>query len=179
MGVDLFLFRRHGMAREIELTQGQVALVDDEDYERIIDQGPWFADWNAKRKVYYASTRTRRKDGHKKKYMHRLIMDAPANKQVDHKNKCTLDNRKDNLRICTQSENMSNRGPTRANTSGYKGVYFCTWVNRWRAGIRKNGKTYHLGRFDTPEEAAEAYNHVAMEYHGEFAVLNDIPDNMS
>jgi hypothetical protein len=102
--------------------------------------------------------------------IHRLILDAPEGMEVDHVNRDKLDNRRSNLRLCTRSQNKANTGIISTNTSGYKGVSF--HKNKWQASIRIDNKLLYLGRYDTKEEAAEAYNKKAFEQWGEFAWLN-------
>ena len=85
-----------------------------------------------------------------------------------------LDNRKANLRICSNSQNQANRGVGKNNTSGFKGVWFDNRVLRWRAAIQVLKKRIQLGKFDLKEDAARAYNKAATKYFGEFALLNRI-----
>jgi len=108
-------------------------------------------------------------------YLHRLIMRPTANLQVDHRNLNKLDCRRVNLRICTHSENMMNRGKTRANVSGFKGVYRIKGCKRkkYRAQISANKKTFSLGCFEKLETASSAYQKAAKEFHGQFARIND------
>ncbi len=109
-------------------------------------------------------------------YIHRLIMKSPKGLVVDHINHNTLDNRKDNLRACTQSQNCMNKVSNRGK-SKYKGVTYSNdrkRIRRWRAIINQNGKNISLGRYKTPEEAALAYNTKAKEIFGEFAYLNEV-----
>lgn len=95
---------------------------------------------------------------------------------VDHINHNTLDNRKSNLRVCTNAENSRNQILSSNNTSGYKGVTKAG--NRWVAKISFNGKLIHLGTYNTPEEAAQAYDIAAKALHKDFALLNkDILSN--
>lgn len=109
----------------------------------------------------------------KKKYLlHRLIVNARPNDFVDHRDMNKLNIRKQNLRVCTQAENNRNVEKRNYNRSGYKGVY--KKRNRWGSRIGINNGTISLGYFDTPEEAAIAYNEAALKYHGEFARLNTI-----
>lgn len=103
--------------------------------------------------------------------LHRVIMDAPRNLQVDHINHNTLDNRKENLRLCTPQENNRNLRPIKK-TSAYKGVFFCKQTNKWSSAIQINGKTIRIGRFDSEEFAAQKYDSVARILHGEFSYLN-------
>src|SRR5215471_15551760 len=100
-----------------------------------------------------------------------LYGNAPEGLQWDHADGDIFNNLRENLRFATHSQQQMNRGKfkTGSYTSRFKGVYF---QGRWVARIRVNGKRIYLGRFDTEEEAAEAYNLAAMEHHGEFAVLN-------
>jgi len=106
--------------------------------------------------------------------LHRLIMNAPPEKCVDHINGNKLDNRKQSLRLCTSTENCRNRGMQINNTSGYKGVNWYPQTNKWRAHIKVNGVSKHIEYSETKEEAALAYNKAAIEYFGEFARLNVI-----
>lgn len=93
---------------------------------------------------------------------------------VDHANRNKFDNRKANLRICTKSENVCNSGKRKNNTSGYKDVFFKKRNNTWFTITETvNGRAY-AGGFNTPEEAALAYNQAALKYHGEFAYQNEV-----
>jgi hypothetical protein len=103
--------------------------------------------------------------------LHRFIMDCPAGLFVDHINGDTLDNRRENLRICSHAENMRNRFPNKITSSGYKGVSWYKHRKKWRSQIRANNKKIHLGYYITPEEAYQAYCKAAQKYHGEFARL--------
>ena len=108
------------------------------------------------------------------KLLHRLIMNPPSDMQVDHKNKNTLDNRRCNLRICTHSENLMNRGRQKNNSTGYKGVNRDERKRKkYRARIAVNKKTYYLGNFEKPDEAGAAYKKAAKLRHGEFARVDD------
>lgn len=160
--------------REIPLSSrkypGLVALVDDEDYERVVAAGPWFPLFT--HGIFYAVANARRPDGrHTSLLMHKLITGWD---QTDHRDGKSLNNTRGNLRKANDFENARNAGKQRNNTSGFKGV---TKRNgKWRAQIggRVNGKRFvvHLGVFDSPEEAALAYDRAAVERHGEFAYLN-------
>jgi len=109
------------------------------------------------------------------KLLHRIIMNPPPNMQIDHINKNKLDNRRCNLRICTNSENQMNRGKTKANTTGFKGVNRDKRRKRknYRAQIKANKKSYYLGSFDKPDEAGLAYIKAAKQFHGKFARTDD------
>jgi len=107
--------------------------------------------------------------------MHNELMSPiPEGHVVDHRNRNGLDNRKENLRVVTRSQNLMNRGKTRQNTTGYKGAYNCgdSKLNPYTAKIEKDRIVYHLGHHKTAEEAARAYDKKAVELHGAFAVLN-------
>ena len=104
--------------------------------------------------------------------MHHVILPLKDGLQVDHINGNRLDNRKENLRLVTKSQNMMNRGVQKNSTSGYKGVN--EHQGKWRAYILENGKQKHLGVFEDKKEAARAYNKMAKLLHGEYAVLNKL-----
>lgn len=88
---------------------------------------------------------------------------------VDHKNGDPQDNRIENLRECSRSENLCNQKRSARNTSGVKGVHWCAEKRKWAARIRKGGKTYFLGRYATLDEARSAREAASREIHGEFA----------
>ena len=97
----------------------------------------------------------------------RSIMNAPEGMVVDHINGNRLDNRRKNLRICSQAENLRNRKRNKNCSSGFKGVY--ARRNRCQARITARGKCHYLGSFKTPEAAHEAYCKAARSLHGDFA----------
>lgn len=156
--------------KRIKLTQGKYALVDDADYE-YLSQWNWMCSKNKTRKGY--ACRTKRVEGKKiGVIMHRLIMDAPKGMVTDHINHNTLDNRRENLRICTQSENNRNIKSLVNSTSKYLGVHWSYLLKRWVASMNTSGKHKYLGIFKTELEAAIIYNIAARKYHGEFANPN-------
>jgi hypothetical protein len=151
-----------------------VALIDDEDYE-IASKYKWYACRSSKKGITSVMTKLPTVNGNRPTvYLHRLIMNAPDGKFVDHINRDVLDNRKENLRLCNNQQNCCNR--MRTNSSGYKGVFKRREKkytrDRYRAYINLDGKRVNLGTFDTAEEAALAYNKKAIELHGKFASLN-------
>jgi hypothetical protein len=160
------------MTKEIKLTKGMVALVDDRDFEWLNQRK-----WNAKKinKVFYARYRIRDGKIQKDVYMHRLIVGAPSGVEVDHANGNGLDNRRFNLRLATHAQNQQNKGPNNRNTSGYKGVSWDKEKRRWTAHTTASGKSKCLGRFTRKEDAAHAYNEAVQKLHGPFAWLNKIP----
>lgn len=99
--------------------------------------------------------------------------EIPPNAVIDHRNKIKHDNRKENLRICSQAENNRNRNSTN-NSSGYRGVNWSSKNQNWIARIRVEGRSLHLGSFPSAREAAYYYNMAAQQLHGEFAELNDL-----
>lgn len=157
------------MTREVPLSRGLVALVDDEDYARVAAAGPWHV--NPGRRTIYAQRNTRRADGGKTtQSMHRFIADVAA---VDHVNGNGLDNRRANLRAATSAQNAANRPRRVDSKSPFKGVLINNDRGRpWRAQIHHDGRKRHLGCFDTAEEAARAYDVAALGAWGEFARLN-------
>lgn len=109
--------------------------------------------------------------------MHRHIMARVTGRPlvkgeiVDHINGNSLDNRRNNLRLCTHAQNIHNQRLSQRNTSGYKGVSYITSIGKWRAQIKVNRKQKTIGTYDTPEEAHAAYCEAAKKYFGEFARL--------
>ena len=155
--------------KKIKLTQGKVALVDDEDFEEL-SQSKWYAHKN--RNIYYAVRTYPSIDGKQHTiHMHRVILKTPAGLQTDHSNGDGLDNRKENLRVATRSENQWNTQKRINNTSGCKGVTWNKKNQRWIAKIMKENKSYYLGSFKKKEDAALAYNLKATELFKEFAKL--------
>lgn len=150
----------------IETRKGQKILVDADDYETLSR-----VTWTIDAKGY--AMRKHRDDAGKWKtqYMHRFVMGLSTGQvgMVDHINGDKTDNRKSNLRVCSNSENLRNRGAQRNNTSGFKGVTFHKAANKWTASITANGSNNYLGLFKTPEEAHSAYCEAARAMHGEFA----------
>lgn len=152
----------------IELNTGDTVLVDAEDFERV-SAYHWYKD-----DAGYARTNMW-ENGRKSAAprMHRFILGVTNRKaHIDHINGDKLDNRKENLRVCSASNNAMNRGRQSNNKSGYKGVIYDKERDKWRAEITVNKKRMYLGRYETVEEAAEAYRKAAELYHGEFAKVD-------
>jgi len=156
------------MVKEIPLTHGCVALVDDEDYERV-NQYKWCVT-NSKtlpREKWYA----KRCEGNRTYFMHRFILDIKKGEMVDHINGNGLDNRRCNLRIINNSQNSMNRRKT-LGISKYKGVSWDKINNKWVSHISFNYKCINLGRYINEEDAARAYDKAAKKYFGEYACIN-------
>lgn len=149
--------------RVIKLTQGKVALVDTEDFERV-SAFKWYA--GQRRGTWYAFT-----DGvGKTTAMHRLVLNAQVGEEVDHRNNDGLDNTKRNLRVVTHTQNLQNRRPSNRYT--FKGVSYHDGAQKYRARITKDGKQIHLGFFVDDVDAAKAYDEAAKELFGEHAQTN-------
>lgn len=152
--------------KTIPLVRGREAIVSDEDYE-YLSQWTWGLVQNRYAARWENNTHIR---------MHVVIakrMGLDTRHEIDHKDRDTFNNQRQNLRPATKLDNSRNRGPNKNNTSGFKGVRL--EAGKWRAQIRVSKKRIHLGRFATAVLAAEAYNKAAKKYFGEFAYLNPIP----
>lgn len=154
----------------IELTQNKKAMVDDADYEWL-NSFKWY--FHPHRQTGYAE-HTMKVDGKKTNVkMHHMIIGKPPKGFVtDHQDNNGVNNQRHNLRFCTDAENKRNRGKTRKNSSGIKGVYWQKQISRWYSRIMVDNEDIYLGTFDTPEQASEAYNKAALKYHGKYARLN-------
>lgn len=152
---------------ELILKHGHICLLDNEDYAKL--GGRWFYSDYVIRHIIgtYPS---------QKEYLHKLVLGAGKNQQVDHRDGNKLDCRKQNLRLCNTTQNNQNSNKKRINraSSKYKGVYWDKQMNKFRARIYHDGKTYHLGLFDNEIEAAQKYNKKALDLFGEFAKINKV-----
>lgn len=154
----------------IPLTQGHVALVDDQDYEDLM-RYKWFADIRGCG-IYIKRHRPIIDGKNGNIYMHRQIMGVSDSKMiVDHINGNQLDNRRENLRLCTHSQNSMNCKATKGRRIPFKGV-FVRPSGRFGARIMFERRQITIGTFDTQEEAACAYDQKAKELFGEFANPN-------
>ena len=151
----------------IKLTKGRFTLVDDQDHEKF-----------SKVKWCVSNGYTARGVGGRKNrktlLLHKEIMGTPKGMDTDHINGDKLDNRRENLRVATRSQNMANLPNPINNKSGYKGVIWYKRDSNWRAFIKVNYKQVHLGYFKDKVEAAKAYNLAALEKYGEYAFLNPV-----
>jgi hypothetical protein len=145
------------------------AIVDEEDYERV-SQHRWGVEKG--KNTFYALSRRKYETAGQNLRMHRLVVECPPDMLIDHRNGNGLDNQKQNLRICTNTQNMQNQRKQHRGSNTYKGAYWEPGRRRWRASIAVNGKTMHLGHYATEEEAARAYDRKAIELFGDFARIN-------
>lgn len=157
---------------KIPLTQGQFAIIDDSDFEWL-NQWKWYAS-KTKKNTFYAQRQLYRKEGNLIILMHRLIMNTPNGMETDHKNGDGLDNRRENLRVATRTQNQGNSTLRKDNKTGYKGVHWFKPTRKWRAQLIIKDKFSYVGYFDDLLEASEAYNQAAKKYFGEFARLNNV-----
>lgn len=162
--------------KEIPLTQGKFAKIDDEDYERTS-----IYNWSILKSVHKSGTNYYAVRGIKvngKNYLvklHNFIIGIiPENMEVDHKNRDSLDNQKNNLRICTRTQNVINVRKRQGTSSQYKGVQWVKSMRKWRVMISINKKNTLVGDFKIEVDAAIAYNNAALKYFGEFAYINII-----
>ena len=153
--------------RLIPLTKGKVAIVDAADYDWL-SSFKWAA--NQKPGGVYACRNVKRKNI----LMHRMIMNAPVGKFVDHIDRNGLNNRRCNLRLCSFAENIRNTKGW-GKTSRYKGVTRRKKDKKWISSIRYNNKFHYIGYFENETDAARAYDKAARKFFGQFAYLN-FPD---
>jgi len=166
----------------IPLTKGQVAVVDWEDYDKDLRHFSWYAKKDRKGTfvaarsefdlVRYANSPNPQDDHNKTVLMHRQIASKMGLRNVDHRDMDRLNNKRGNLRPCTQSQNLANSNKRPHNTSGYKGVNWNTTAKMWSARLGFQNKRIFLGYFKTAEEAARVYDKAAVEHFGEFARTN-------
>lgn len=160
------------MTREIKLSQGYIAIVDDEDFA-MISMLDWYA--TPREHTVYARTKTKPFQG-SGLYMHQLIMLSVDGEKIDHRDFNGLNNTRDNLRHCTSVQSSAHTRGNQTKLSGYKGVYFKTGSNRkkpWCARIIVGGREISLGTYETKEEAATARDIAALQYQGDFAFINN------
>jgi hypothetical protein len=167
----LLLYRllRYGYHfRRIYLGEGKWTLLDVKDYYRL-RVFKWIIYGNGTN-LYAIRHQLIEPNKTKTVYMHREIMNPPADLVVDHRNCDGLDNRRTNLRFATHAQNTRNRRKKKNGSSQFLGVWF--YKGKWGTQIKSQGKRIFLGRFDNEIDAARAYDAAAKKYHGEFARLN-------
>lgn len=158
--------------KTIPLTQGYVAVVDDEDYEDLA-QHRWCVSRSGR--MLYAARSVGGRKSPQKVYMHVVIARPGPGLLVDHKDRDGLNNRRGNLRVGTKKDNEGNSGPRAGSSSRFKGVHRHSQNRVWVAQLRGQGIRANLGSWDTEELAALAYDRAARDYYGDFAYLN-FPD---
>lgn len=158
--------------KTIPLSQGQFAIVDDENFETLSAYN-WYAQWCSGTQSFYA---VRKSPGIDRKhqqvvYMHRQILGLVRGdtRKGDHINHDTLDNTEKNLRIASASQNQFNQRLRRDNTSGHKGVWRHSYGSKWSGRVRAHGKAFYCGLHDTPELAEAAVREMTLKLHAEFA----------
>lgn len=149
------------------LTRGKTALVDSAD-------AAWAGQWNwcayrGPREYWYAVRTDYAGSAQATVRLHRALLSAPAELEVDHRNGDTLDNRRSNIRLATPTQNRQNVRRGVKNTSGYKGVTWYAKQRKWGARVTARGKVHFLGLFAFPADAHAAYCAAAAEMYGEFA----------
>lgn len=175
----LMLYRKHKYGysyRRIYLGQNHWTILDAEDYYKFSNIG-WAL--GGYKKNFYAVGGIKNKDGEFEiMRLHRVIMNPPKRRVVDHRNGDGLDNRRDNLRLATRGQNVCNKIKTRKKTSSkFIGVSFDKRSGLWAAYVGHLRKKIFLGYFDSEIAAARAYDKAALEYHKEFARLNFPEEN--
>lgn len=153
---------------EIMLSRGAYAIVDDADKAQL-DHYHYYLNGHG-----YAE-RTVKGTHHQTVYLHHdIIGKPPEGMVVDHINRNRLDNRRCNLRFVSRTQNRVNSCPQKNGSSKYKGVSYHRQLKKWRSCITVAGKTISLGCYFSEQEAAEAYNQAAIQFYGEYAVLNKL-----
>jgi hypothetical protein len=160
------------MTIQIPLTQGRVAIVDDEDAD--LAKRKWHFSRGYAERARYVGQKRFHVSLHRVVLARKLARPLEPGEVTDHINGDTLDNRRENLRVCTHRQNLLNAGPRRPGKR-YKGAGWHKRRGKWQAYITVRGKLKWLGYFDTEEAAAHAYDEAARKHHGEFAYLN-FPD---
>lgn len=160
--------------KTITLTQGKVALVDDEDFDRL-NRHKWYARKYAlkNRMTWYAVRNLTVAPGKQTTLqMHREIAAVAGICQTDHRDGNGLNNQRENLRPATRRQNQQNQRKRPDCSSRFKGVCWNEESRKWQANIRVNGYKRYLGLFEVEEDAADAYDEAATRLFGEFALTN-------
>lgn len=161
---------------EVKLRTGETVLLDDCDLHILQNCHAFYRKISRHTRIVYVQVGLREISGLVKYWaLRRLVLGAPKGMHVDHRNHNGLDNRRENLRLATHTENMRNRRKAHliASSSDYKGSRWTRFCPKpWHSSISVNGRTVSLGYFATDEEAAIAYDRAAVKHYGEFACLN-------
>ena len=153
--------------KEIPLTRGKVAIVDDEDYEELS-----IVKWHYNHWGYAMRNVTPGGKKRTKIQMHIAILGKIEGFEIDHKDGNGLNNRRENLRHVTHTQNTQNKAPYKKTSSRYKGVSWNKWANKWVSTIVIDGKYYYLGYYKSERDAAWVYNVWAESFFGEYTRLN-------
>lgn len=160
-----------GYVKTIKLSRGYYALVDDDFQDEFGGLG-WFAIKITDTRVYAARWSRGGLKNRKLIYMHRYVLGKPTERDVDHIDGNGLNNQRGNLRWASRSDNQANKGISKQNTSGYKGVTWNKRLKKWQASISRENQTRYISVHKNIEDAARAYDRECLRVHGEFAVLN-------
>lgn len=142
--------------------------VDDADYPELSIHHWKLTKLHGDKQYVYARIKKR------VRFIHRVLVDAPPSMVVDHKDGDTLNNQRDNFRVCTKSQNMANSKPHKDRKGIYKGVCYDPPSGKYKAQICVLGRATTIGRFDTAMDAARAYNEAANSAFGDYARINNI-----
>lgn len=156
----------------ISLNKGNCTIVDNDEYEKFGNLTWFICNGYAKRSFRLKSVE--RSKSNRQAHLHREILNAPKGMCIDHINGDKLDNRKSNLRLCTNQENIRNSKVMIKNTSGFKGVSWMKSKSKWRARIKVNMREIHLGLFASKLDAVRCYNKGAKRYFSDFAYINKV-----
>lgn len=159
--------------RFVPVSPNAVAMVDDADYDTVAAYN-WRLHKTRKGGRYAVrGAWNRSKKQSQPQPMHALILGVPFGTMVDHRNRDTLDNTRQNLRVCNASQNQANSPKESGRfASRYKGVTWHKRVGKWQASIKVNGRSHYLGLFSDEVSAAKAYDAAASRHFGEFALPN-------
>lgn len=150
-------------ARAIPVSETKHMIVDAEDYDSLITK-----EWHCDERGYCGVSSSKGR-----KLVHRILMNVTdKSTTIDHKDRNPLNNRKSNLRLSSYAQNLYNKGPWSKSSSKYKGVWFCKSSGKWASELRCDGKRIYVGRFTNEEDAARAFDKLAIKHQGEFAYLN-------
>lgn len=158
--------------KKIPLTQGKFALVDDDDYNFLM-QWTWYADRHPRKNFpdLFIAARKITVGTHKQKtiLMHRIIMKAGKDESIDHRNHNSLDNQKSNLRKCSQMQNCQNKRMKSRILP--RGVTYCKREQKYLAQIMVERRNKFLGYYDNPQDAEKAYHAASIDFHKEFSIF--------
>jgi len=149
--------------RKITTSNGFEFIVDDNDYEFV---SKWRWKFSEKSYIHRCTSKNRKNICIK---LHRLLCDAPEDKEVDHIDGNIFNLSRSNLRVCTRFQNAQNRGISKNSATGVKGVWFRESENKYQSAIQHNGFVVQLGRFETKEEASRAYSEASKKFHKEYS----------